>query len=168
MWVRRVSGWRGRLATLAAVCIALAAPSAAGADEFDDVQASLDALVEPAEGPPGASALIQRGDKVRFLRAGVADLRNDRAFHRRDFMRIASVSKAYSGAVALSLVDQELVGAGRHAGRAAARAGAGRLVAGDAGPAHAAHERGSVLHGEPGVPGRPRGRTRSAASRPRT
>jgi D-alanyl-D-alanine carboxypeptidase len=94
---------------LVAACVALSAPAAASADAFDDVQASLDAMVEADGGPPGASALIQMGERVRFLRSGVADLRNDRAFHRRDFMRIASVSKAYSGTVALSLADQGLI-----------------------------------------------------------
>ena len=100
---------RGRWWALAVACLTLAVPSAATADEFDDLQDSLDAMVEQQNGPPGVSALVQRGKQIRFLRAGVADLRNDRAFHRRDHMRIASVSKAYSGAVALTLVDEGLV-----------------------------------------------------------
>jgi D-alanyl-D-alanine carboxypeptidase len=73
------------------------------------VEDDLDALVGAENGPPGASALIQRGNKIDFLRSGVADLRTDRAIHRRDHMRIASTAKAYSGAVALSLVDQGLL-----------------------------------------------------------
>jgi len=106
--VRRVSGRRGIWALVTA-CVALAAPAGAAADEVDDLQASLDTLVEAPDGPPGASALVQTGERIRFLRSGVADLRNDRPFHRSDHMRIASVSKAYSGAVALSLSDQGLL-----------------------------------------------------------
>jgi D-alanyl-D-alanine carboxypeptidase len=103
---------------LAAACLALvAAPGSATAGfkgssdaALAEVQDDLDALVETEGGSPGASALIQRGDKIEFLRAGVGDLRNGRPFHRRDHMRIASVAKAFSGAVGLSLVDQGLVG----------------------------------------------------------
>ena len=70
------------------------------------MQRALDTLVAAEGGPAGASTLIQRGRNVEFLRAGVADLRTGRAFHRSDQMRIASIAKAFSGAVALSLVDR--------------------------------------------------------------
>jgi D-alanyl-D-alanine carboxypeptidase len=100
----RIGVW---LAVFAAWMAIAAAP--AGAGTFG-TQAALDVLVEAEGGPPGAAALIQRGDRIDFVRSGVADLRTGRAIHRTDHMRIASVSKAYSGAVALSLVDQGLIG----------------------------------------------------------
>jgi D-alanyl-D-alanine carboxypeptidase len=97
---------------LAAVCLALAlAPSAAsaGLKGTGGVQSALDTLVEAEQGPPGASVLIQRGDRIQFVRSGVADVRNGRAFHRRDHMRIASVTKAWTGMATLELVDRGLL-----------------------------------------------------------
>jgi D-alanyl-D-alanine carboxypeptidase len=94
-----------RLAAVAiAACALLAVPPASAGK--GGTQRALDELVAAETGPVGASALIQRGRKVEFLRAGSADLRTGRAFHRSDHMRIASVAKAFSGAVALSLVDR--------------------------------------------------------------
>jgi D-alanyl-D-alanine carboxypeptidase len=100
-------GIRGGLAAVVSALAFAIAPAAAHASG-DDVRGALDELVEADGGPPGASALIQRGDRIEFLRAGTADLRTGRAFHRSDHMRIASVAKAFSGAVALSLVDRGL------------------------------------------------------------
>ena len=57
------------------------------------------------EGPTGASALVQRGDRVDFLRAGVADISTGRPIRRNDHLRTASTGKTFSGAVALQLVD---------------------------------------------------------------
>ena len=57
------------------------------------------------QGPPGASALVQRGDRVDFLRAGVADIKSGRPIRRNDHLRTASTGKTFSGAVALQLVD---------------------------------------------------------------
>ena len=97
---------------LAGACVALAtAPGAAsaGLEGTDGVQGALDTLVEAEEGPPGASVLIQRGDRIQFVRSGVGDVRNGRPFHRRDHMRIASVTKAWTGMAALELVDQGLL-----------------------------------------------------------
>ena len=66
---------------------------------------ALQALVRMPGGPPGVIALVQRGGELRVHRAGVADVDTHRAPEADDFMRIASVAKAFSGAVALSLVD---------------------------------------------------------------
>jgi D-alanyl-D-alanine carboxypeptidase len=71
-----------------------------------ELDAALDRLVAAPPGPAGASALVQRGDRISFHRAGTADLRTGRAIHRTDHMRIASTAKAFSGAVSLSLVDE--------------------------------------------------------------
>lgn len=70
------------------------------------LQNRLDALVRIDGGPPGASVLLVRGRHQKFLRAGTADLATGAPFGRRKHMRIASVAKAFSGAVALALVDR--------------------------------------------------------------
>lgn len=85
--------------------LALASPAAAStATERADaaLDRALDRLV--ALGPPGAEATVQRGGETTFHTAGVADVITRRKIQAHDRMRIASTAKAYSGAVALSLV----------------------------------------------------------------
>jgi D-alanyl-D-alanine carboxypeptidase len=58
-------------------------------------------------GPPGVAAIVQRRGRLEFHTAGTRNVsRGHRRWHRSDHMRIASVSKAFSGAVALTLVDR--------------------------------------------------------------
>ncbi|MFJ3582983.1 serine hydrolase domain-containing protein [Streptomyces sp. NPDC090127] len=112
--VRTPSRARRRLA------VATLAASAALAALVQPVQASgppppaesalqkrLDDLVRTAGGPPGAIALLRQGDRTSVYRAGVADTRTGRPPRTTDHMRIASVAKAFSGAVALRLVDRD-------------------------------------------------------------
>ncbi|WP_232838310.1 serine hydrolase domain-containing protein [Streptomyces geranii] len=66
----------------------------------------LEQLVSAPGGPPGVIAVLQRGESRRILRAGTADLETGRPVEPTDHMRIASTAKAFSGAVALSLVDR--------------------------------------------------------------
>jgi D-alanyl-D-alanine carboxypeptidase len=97
-----------RQLVLALPLLALLMPgNAMGSDAAADeaLENALDKVVQAPGGAPGASALIHRGDEIEFFRAGVANVDSGRLFHRTDHMRIASVSKAFSGAVALSLVD---------------------------------------------------------------
>ncbi len=61
------------------------------------------------EGPPGAIAVIQRGDDRDVHVAGVANVKTGAPLRAEKHMRIASVSKAISGAVALALVDQGIL-----------------------------------------------------------
>ena len=68
------------------------------------LQRAIDALVARSDGPPGAIVVVQRGGERRVFRAGVADVRSGEPIEVDDHMRIASVSKAFSGAMALSLV----------------------------------------------------------------
>ena len=93
-----------------AVAIVLAHPASAdvrGARAADRaLDHAIDRVVAEPTGPPGVSALIKRGGRLFFHRAGAADLRTGRAIHRTDHMRIASTSKAFNGAVALTLVDR--------------------------------------------------------------
>lgn len=51
-------------------------------------------------------ALMRQGDRTMVYRAGVADTTTGRPPRTTDHMRIASVAKAFSGAVALRLVDR--------------------------------------------------------------
>jgi D-alanyl-D-alanine carboxypeptidase len=57
-------------------------------------------------GPPGVIAVVQRGQHRKVHTFGVANVRTGRPMRIHDRMRIASVAKAFSGAVALSLVSR--------------------------------------------------------------
>ncbi|MFD3663614.1 serine hydrolase domain-containing protein [Streptomyces sp. NPDC058659] len=70
------------------------------------LQKQLNDLVRTVGGPPGVIALLRQGDRTAAYRAGVADTRTGRPPRTTDHMRIASVAKAFSGAVALRLVDR--------------------------------------------------------------
>src|SRR5436853_5803607 len=61
-------------------------------------------LVGHADGPPGIAVIVQRGDRPFLHRAGSADLADGAPIRAFDSMRVASVSNAFGGAVALSLV----------------------------------------------------------------
>ncbi|WP_330328811.1 beta-lactamase family protein [Streptomyces sp. NBC_00536] len=103
-----------RLAAAAAVCGAVlgatAAPAQAGADRNPPSGTSLHQelreLVDRPDGPPGVIAVLRDGDRTEVYRAGVADVESGRPPKATDHMRIASVAKAFSGAVALGLVDR--------------------------------------------------------------
>ena len=70
----------------------------------------LERLVASAGGPPGAIATLYRRGRTTVLAAGRADVRVRRAPRATDHMRIASIAKAFSGAVALRLVQQGRLG----------------------------------------------------------
>ena len=70
------------------------------------LQEQLEELVATPGGPPGVIVVLQRDRTSRVLRAGVADLETGRPIEPTDHMRIASTAKAFSGAVALSLVQR--------------------------------------------------------------
>jgi D-alanyl-D-alanine carboxypeptidase len=93
---------------LLAVLLALGAGAAAslGATGPADsaLDRELDALVATRGGPPGAIAIVQRGDEVKVHAAGVARVGSPAPPRATQPMRIASVSKAYNGAAALALV----------------------------------------------------------------
>lgn len=74
------------------------------------LQQGLDRLVGTAGGPPGAIAVLRRGGRTEVYRSGVADIGTGRPPSPTDHMRLASIAKAYSGAVALRLVDQGRLG----------------------------------------------------------
>ncbi|MDH6546650.1 serine hydrolase domain-containing protein [Streptomyces sp. SAI-041] len=100
---------RLRAATVLAACITALAPATAGATESpgdQPLQRQLDAFVNRTGGPPGAVAVLRTENGTRVVRAGVADVGTDRRPGPDDHMRIASTAKAFSGAVALTLVDR--------------------------------------------------------------
>lgn len=97
------------MAVLAAwLCVGAAVASAAPA--FPAVQRGLERLVEAPGGPPGAIATLYRNRDLTVLRAGRADVKRKGAPRATDHMRIASVAKAFSGAVALHLVRSGKLG----------------------------------------------------------
>jgi D-alanyl-D-alanine carboxypeptidase len=90
-------------------CLAMA-PVAAAKSTTADVQRGLEGLVAAPGGPPGAIATIYRDGRLTTLSAGRADLSHKGPPRATDHMRIASVSKAFSGAVALHLVSTGQLG----------------------------------------------------------
>lgn len=94
---------------VAALVIAGSATAAPGATRDADaadaaLDRALDSLVERRAGPPGVIVLVQRGDALRSHTAGAADTGTKAPPHPDEFMRLASVAKAFSGAAALALV----------------------------------------------------------------
>ena len=98
------------LLLVAALAGALSAPAAQAAEigaATKLVNRSLKALVKTDGGPPGAIAIIQRkGERRRVIKAGYGNLMPLERPHPNDHMRVASVAKAFSGAVALALVEK--------------------------------------------------------------
>jgi D-alanyl-D-alanine carboxypeptidase len=92
------------LATAACIALALGAGSAAAKTTDAQVLKGLEGLVAAPGGPPGAIATLYRDGKLTTLSTGRADVTKKAAPRATDHMRIASVAKAFSGAVALNLV----------------------------------------------------------------
>jgi D-alanyl-D-alanine carboxypeptidase len=99
-------GTRVAAAVIVASVLASCATGSSDADEADEaLEAAMDELVGMPSGPPGVVVVVQRGGSRELHTAGVADVASGRVAEGTDLMRIASVAKAFSGAVALSLVD---------------------------------------------------------------
>ncbi len=107
------------VAVLLAGGAALAVTPLVGADENTEAEAAAAAkgpdaaldralkdLVAMEGGPPGVIAVVQRGERREVHTFGVANLKSERPMRVDDRMRIASAAKAFSGAVALSLVSK--------------------------------------------------------------
>jgi len=107
------------VAVLLASGAALAVTPLVGADESAEAEATaavkgpdaaldraLKDLVAMKGGPPGVIAVVQRGERREVHTFGVANLKSERPMRVDDRMRIASTAKAFSGAVALSLVSK--------------------------------------------------------------
>ena len=97
----------GGLLLALAVLLALA-PQVAAASKGTGkaLHAALNEVMRAPGAPPGLSVLIQRGERVRFLRRGSSNLATDASFRAGQHYRLASMSKAYSGAIALALASR--------------------------------------------------------------
>ena len=74
------------------------------------LQRELESLVRTPGGPPGVIVTFDVAGRRSVFRAGAADVATGREPDPGDAMRIASVAKAYSGAVALQLVQRHVLG----------------------------------------------------------
>ncbi|MFF8601339.1 serine hydrolase domain-containing protein [Streptomyces sp. NPDC015232] len=92
----------------AAAPVAAGPPPPAGHGPHDEgLRRALAELVASPGGPPGAIAVLTRDGVRQVYRAGTAETGTGRPPRARDHMRIASAAKAFSGAVALGLVDRQ-------------------------------------------------------------
>jgi D-alanyl-D-alanine carboxypeptidase len=99
------------MATAVASVPYLAGRSAAfGKEQAKGADAALDRalkeLVAMEGGPPGVIAVVQRGQHRKVHTIGVRNIKSGLPMRIHDRMRIASAAKAFSGAVALSLVSK--------------------------------------------------------------
>jgi D-alanyl-D-alanine carboxypeptidase len=107
------------LGVLLASGVALAVTPVGDAAEKTDAEATVAAkgpdaaldralkeLIAMEGGPPGVIAVVQRGQQREVHTFGVANIESERRMRVDDRMRIASAAKAFSGAVALSLVSK--------------------------------------------------------------
>ncbi|RWO52561.1 serine hydrolase [Mesorhizobium sp.] len=85
-------------------------PAARSATTDAAVRHGLQQLVETEGGPPGAIATLYRDGRLTVLSAGRANVSSDVAPAVNQYMRIASVSKAFNGAIALHLVQTGRIG----------------------------------------------------------
>ena len=100
---------RSRVFAKAALVLAVLVPAAAGSQTNASDQRldrALARLVSMPGGPPGTVAIVQRGSQRVVLKHGVAQRSPRRAIALGDHWRIASVAKAFSGAVAITLVNR--------------------------------------------------------------
>lgn len=92
---------------LALAVLPVAPASAAGGSRLTR---QMEALHDARGGPPGIIVTIRRGRQTRVLSLGRGLLGSNRRPRYRDHMRVASVAKAFSGAVALRLVGDHRLG----------------------------------------------------------
>ncbi len=108
----RASSHPWKLPAIAAALALLLPAGATAAQPTRDaaVQRGLERLIAAPGGPPGAIATLHRGGRTTVLRAGRANAARPGKPRARDYMRIASVAKAFSSAVTLRLVQQGRLG----------------------------------------------------------
>ncbi|MEW1642756.1 serine hydrolase domain-containing protein [Streptomyces sp. NPDC091219] len=94
------------VSVVVATCVGALVPASPAAADDHSLQRGLDALVAEPGGPPGVVVVLRDGDHRRVLTAGTADITTGRPLAPDDHTRTASTSKAFSGAVALSLVRE--------------------------------------------------------------
>ena len=80
------------------------APGGAAQSSGATLDAALEKFVVAKGGPPGIAVVVQTGATPELHTAGVADVATSAAIGIDDFMRLASVAKAFSGAAAFALL----------------------------------------------------------------
>ncbi len=95
------------LATLLLLGLAAAPGARAAGGKLD---AALDKIIDDPQGPPGLSVIVQRRNHIEFRRRGVADRKTGAKPKIDSPMRIASMAKAFNGAVTLSLASKGTLG----------------------------------------------------------
>ncbi len=70
------------------------------------IQREMRTLTRMRGAPPGVIAVVQRPGRRSVITAGVGDVKTGARIRATDHMRLASTAKAFSGAVALSLVRE--------------------------------------------------------------
>jgi D-alanyl-D-alanine carboxypeptidase len=106
--------WRMRIAgnLVVMLCLSLvpaagiAGTAGAGEPTRKAFQESLTRMMKAPNGPPGVSVLIVRNGERQYFSRGRGNVRAKTPPKLNQIFRIASISKAHSGAVALSLVAQ--------------------------------------------------------------
>jgi D-alanyl-D-alanine carboxypeptidase len=100
------------LVAVGLLTLSLGAPPAfAGAKQADGrLDRALSELVQVPSGPPGVIAVVQRGEDREVHRAGIANRELGGRLGPDQSMRLASVAKAFNGAVALRLVERGQLG----------------------------------------------------------
>ena len=93
------------LGAFALLAVALL-PGSADASTRSNLNRALDRIMEVPNGPPGISMQIVKNGKSQYYRRGVSNVRTGQKPQLRQRFRIASVAKAFSGAVALNLVSR--------------------------------------------------------------
>lgn len=104
-----ISTVRWHVFAKAALGLAVLVPAAAGSQTNaadQKLDRALAQLVSMTGGPPGAIAVVQRGSQRLILKHGVAQRSGRRSIALGDHWRIASVAKAFSGAVAVTLASR--------------------------------------------------------------
>lgn len=95
----------GLIVSIAAAALFASVASAADSRSRAALERAAEAVVAAPGGPPAISLEIRRPRRTEFLGRGLADVERAQPPARRDRVRIASVAKAFNGAVALSLVS---------------------------------------------------------------
>lgn len=86
--------------------------SSTTSDPTAALSAQLHKLTGMPEGPPGAIALVQIGGQMHVVTAGVGDVASKQPVTVGETFRIASVSKAFNGAIVLALVSKGVLSLG--------------------------------------------------------
>ena len=105
-----------RASSLALIALGLlcGAPASAGtpasggtpAGSAGKLEREIGRIVRKAHGPPGVSVVVRGGNGTTRHTAGLANVSTHRRMKANQPMRIASVAKAFNGAVILTLVDR--------------------------------------------------------------